>query len=143
MRKILFKGKRKDNGEWIEGYFGVFVGIPQIYVPFTEEQKKENEGHIFSQIGGLWYEVIPETVGQFTGMTDKNGKMIFEGDIISFTRYNALGYITSRIGKVCYGEDYPAFYIEATTGDTWCFSEIEDIKVIGNIHDNLELMKGE
>ena len=88
MREYLFQGKRVDNGEWITGYFGVFKGIPQIYVPFTEEEEKENEGHIFSAIGGLWYIVELESVGQCTGMnefvlTDESyNAPLFEGDII-------------------------------------------------------------
>lgn len=88
MREYLFHGKRVDNGEWVEGYLGVFKGKTQIYVPFTEAEEKENEGHIFSVIGGLWYVVEPESVGQYTGMhefvlTDetRNAKL-FEGDIV-------------------------------------------------------------
>ena len=88
MRDCLFCGKRVDNDEWVEGYFGIFKGVPQIYVPFTEEEEKENEGHIFSCIGGVWYTVIPETVGQYTGMNEfilTNGTCdapLFEGDIV-------------------------------------------------------------
>ena len=88
MREYLFRGKRIDNGEWVEGYFGVFKGIPQIYVPFTEEEEKENEGHIFSAIGGLWHTVVLESVGQYTGMTEfvfkdrSYNKPLFEGDIV-------------------------------------------------------------
>lgn len=88
MREMLFHGKRTDNGEWVEGYYGVFKGTSQIYVPFTEEEEKENEGHIFSAIGGLWHTVIPESVGQYIGITewvvaDKSfDQPLFEGDIV-------------------------------------------------------------
>lgn len=88
MREYLFCGKRVDNDEWVEGYFGIFKGVPQIYVPFTEEEEKENEGHIFSCIGGVWYTVIPETVGQYTGMnefvvSDRSfNRPLFEGNIV-------------------------------------------------------------
>ena len=88
MREYLFRGKRVDNGEWVTGYLGVFKGTSQIYVPFTEEEEKENEGHFLSAIGGLWHTVIPESVGQYTGMnefvvSDRSfNKPLFEGDIV-------------------------------------------------------------
>lgn len=88
MREYIFHGKRVDGGEWVEGYLGVFKGVPQIYVPFTEEEDKENEGHIFSAIGGLWHIVVPESVGQYTGFDEwmlddasRNAKL-YEGDIV-------------------------------------------------------------
>ena len=133
MREILFRGKRIDNGEFVYGYVGVFKGTTQIYVPFTEEEEKENEGHIFSVIGGLWHTVHHETIGQFTGLTDKNGKKIFEGDIVA----NAW-----ERGVVSYGE-FNCSCCDGVFG--WSFGnadirEYDGYEVIGNIHDNPDLL---
>ena len=130
MREILFRGKLSDEGGWIEGCYiqSVVKNSPFAYItpsfPNTPRQ------------------VYSITVGQYTGLTDKNGKKIFEGDIVSFKRVNALGYTTSRIGDVRYYDKLPIFYIMATTGDAWDWCDCEDIEVIGNIHDNPELLKG-
>ena len=62
MRDILFTGKRIDNGKWVEGYLGVFGDTTQIFVPFTDEEIKENQGHFLSAINGVWHIVDPETV---------------------------------------------------------------------------------
>lgn len=168
MREILFRGKRKDTGEWVYGYLGVFKGISQIYVPFTEEEEKENEGHIFSAIGGLWHTVSPETIGQYTGLsekTDKNGKKIFEGDIIRYAdegEYNM--YLESlecpedyegvdfsdlwTYDIVVYGiaVGYPAFDLNNHEWECNGLSNLGEsyqyfYEVIGNIHDNPELLK--
>ena len=130
MLEILFRGKRIDNGEFVYGYVGVFKGTTQIYVPFTEEEEKENEGHIFSAIGGLWYTVNPATVGQFTGLTDKNGKKIFEGDIVDVDgdvyacRWDEGNFEFGLVSKDV------SFGIAYATID----------QVIGNIHDNPDLL---
>lgn len=154
MREILFRGKRKDNGEWIEGYI----------VKLGKESFSDPERYGICNkaipIGGsaVCYnlkidEVIPETVGQFTGLTDKNDNKIFEGDIISA--------ITLDTGKeqtavVCFGnfidenngDEYIGFYIEfdgiKTTITQLAMEECKNrIEVIGNIYDNPELLKVE
>ena len=138
MRKILFRGKRLDNGEWLYGDLRqapYFDGDTATYI------MAPIPGSISSYIN---YPVDPSTVGQYTGLCDnKNGKKIFEGDIVKFTRINALGYTTRRTGDVRYYDKLPVFYIKATTGDAWDWCVCEDIEVIGNIHDNPELLEGE
>lgn len=71
-REILFKAKRLDNGEWVEGYYIGPVGVLDVH-----------EICDIHDITGTRVEVDPSTVCQYTGLTDKNGKKIFEGDIIS------------------------------------------------------------
>lgn len=152
MKDILFRGKRKDNGEWIEGYI----------VKLGKESFSDPERYGICNkaipIGGsaVCYnlkidEVIPETVGQYTGLTDKNGKKIFEGDII---RAIALDTGIECLAVVCFGnfidenndDEYIGFYIEfdgiKTTAAQLAMKECKDrIEVIGNIHDNPELLK--
>lgn len=124
MREILFRGKRVDNGEWIEGSL-ICVGLRR-FICFAEEY------HDPKDVYALSFEVMPETVGEYTGLTDKNGKKIFEGD---FIRSNSgRGYI----------EYYPndcAFDVVDDHGFLWLISEMSNIEVIGNIHDNPELLE--
>ena len=138
-REILFRGKLKDKdewiGEWIEGiycpcYWDLYmrrVEKPRIII--LSNKKKTD---------GLWREVIPETVGQYTGLKDKNGVRIFEGDIVSIAKYGGLIY------KVVY---VPCRYELVNSKGVNCFVldiyKSENIEVIGNIHDNPELLGGE
>ena len=123
MREILFRGKRIDNGEWVEGFLMKISSMPFILV-------QNPSGTV------LWFEVDPKTVGQFTGLTDKNGKKIFEGDILKYN--NKIGYV--NYSKGCFSvhdidsENNPAIDI--------VMFEYE-VEVIGNIHDNPELLEGE
>ena len=151
MREILFRGKRDNKDEWVCGYLGVFKDITQIFVPFTEEEEKENEGHFFSAIGGLWHTVIPETVGQYTGLTDRNGEKIFEGDIVK-EEYEVfvsartkekrirIGYVEYSSSPLCCG--YYAYFWNDKEKWRGNFGIHHCCEVIGNIHDNPELLKG-
>lgn len=139
MREILFRGKRVDNGEWVEGFY---VNVPEHY-----KQEMSGKSYIVSINNGLFMEVVPETVGQYTGLKGKNGKKIFEGDIV---RYRP-GYWRNSIQSVVeYCADkwnYPAFDLkdhdyEANGLQLAHMGEIE-LEVIGNIHDNPELLRGE
>lgn len=150
LREILFRGKRVDNGEWIcSGNLITFNqgnGEPNLLNFIPERNAKcvcthDEADNIIGFEDCLFAKVIPDTVGQYTGIDDRNGKKIFEGDIVSFTRINALGYTTKRVGTVKYYDKLPIFYIMATTGDAWDWVECGDIEVIGNIHDNPELLE--
>lgn len=142
MREILFRGKRIDNGEWVKGDL-----ISNLIYDGREKEKRI--GYIYFETGGEIhgtevYNVIPETVGQYTGLTDKNGKKIFEGDIISTDI--ARPYLIVEFRDGCFmcncndgGEDYYDIMLpilkEAQT--QYKYGEI-----IGNIHDNPELLEG-
>ena len=122
MREILFRGKRFDNDKWIEGCF--VKGYSGITWIFRDE---------FSDRSAIMPAVIPETIGQFTGLTDKNGKRIFEGDIVQFPKLygSGNGFIKYRFGE------FKAF------AQNLAYTIQENFEVIGNIHDNPELLKGE
>lgn len=150
MREILFRGKRVDNGEWVYGYYVKPThhwhehGIHDDWIIRTAFQN----GGYFTVVER--YAVVPETVGQFTDLTDKNGKKIFEGDIISAT---TLDTGEERRAVVCFGnfidenndDEYIGFFIEfdgiKTTITQLSMEECKNrIEVIGNIYDNKELI---
>ena len=116
MREILFRGKRVDNDEWIYGDL-LQHNEQTLIVTHSNENLEDN----FDE------NVQPETVGQFTGLKDKNGTKIFEGDVL---RYN------SGIAKVIY-EDY-MFMAESEGSeaiDEMFIYEWNNCEIIGNIHD--------
>lgn len=128
MREILFRGKRIDNGNWISG--SLFARIDDCYIiPLAVITSKSK--------------VDPETVGQYTGLTDTNGKRIFEGDVIKswqgkilavkFGQYRDDEEVVSGNGWYVSGE-----YGTLSFDERWGGHE-----VIGNIHDNPELLKGD
>ena len=136
MREILFRGKRVDNGEWIQGDIVQFPVHGVVRIVEQEPSYKDAE-------------VDSDTVGQYTGLTDKNGRKIFEGDIIH------LEYSQVFFGGVYFGE-----YTAEVSYKEGCFitdginngDEIEtplsgfdndEVEIIGNIHDNPELLGGE
>lgn len=135
MREILFRGKRKDNGEWVEGNYGEY---------YNGEKKVSCISNPKESISGsLCYDVILKTVGQYTGLTDKNGNKIFEGDIIS-TSSKLIGAVewNNTFAKyiVCYNQ-LSGNWFDFEGED--CFSVALDCVIIGNIHDNPELLEGD
>lgn len=122
MREVLFRGKRVDNGEWGYGY--AVKGNDKKYQMFIAA----SIGVGFFTGGIIAYEVIPETVGQFTGLTDKNGKKIFEGDIVESPQ--------GTQGVVEWQNAECAFLVNI--GDDWQTMDDCPYEVIGNIYDNKE-----
>lgn len=142
MREYLFRGKRLDNGEWVEGYYSA---------------SPAGNHYITYVCAGCAHpdKVYPETVGQYTGLKDKNGVKIFEGDVVEVR--NDYAFV------ICYGEYFPKFYCEAIkdsfgmvpdcmhiglfggsikTGEEVILTNCTHLyEIIGNIHDNPELLK--
>ena len=152
MREILFRGKRADNGEWIEGYYAKQSN----HACFAHELKYQH--FIFKDVcldfnlGGLQeFEIIPETVGQYTSLTDKNGVRIFEGDIVKCTdtindfEFNAVVEFGNPNGEYNWGYQLKFISGEESNFDILCWVDMEEtgayIEVIGNIHDSPELLE--
>lgn len=134
MREILFRGKRTYNGEWIEGHLiWCEDGRARIIPSHTDIFCYEMDESIIQTVA---HRVIPETVGQYTGLTDKNGAKIFEGDIISFE--------CSGCALITWDDDDARFVILYDENDKTDFSAFggEDVEIIGNIHDDHELLDG-
>lgn len=131
MREILFRGKSAYTGKWIEG-----VPVPLKINNYDTTQIAMVKYHNYEELENysLYSEdelVKPETIGQFTGLLDKNGKKIFEGDIIKTSIYYDIGcypHSDTEVFKVV----IPDIYRKRIDGA---------IEVIGNIHDNPELLK--
>ncbi len=151
MREILFRGKRAGNGEWVYGDLLQNVDCLKI----REQEKDIN--HIARS-----FEIIPETVGQYTGLTDKNGVKIFEGDIVKCSDGRLhivktgnfypehLYKLCSLFGEVCVGAEHIGLiygvYAECVSnefkGEHFIIPKKNVVEVIGHIHDNPELLKG-
>ena len=143
MREILFRGKRLDTGEWVQGFYSrVTDNWTPKNVHFITCFKDLSNGETI--LTGT-YSVDPATVGQFTGLTDKNGKKIFEGDIVRVDFHPEYIGIKSRpsyIGVVEYREGAFGIY-EKGKGTQYFFQHGLIKTVIGNIYDNPELLEGD
>lgn len=127
MREYLFRGKMIANGNWSEGNLLVTKQGCCITPDATV---------LYSNVA-----VNPETVGQYTGMKDKNGKRIFEGDIIDFSdRSYSDGYGVVRYDAE--GTEFEFVYDDHYEGLGRCYYP-EDVEVIGNIYDNPNLVRGD
>ena len=123
MREVLFRGKRSDNGKWVKGYLYItHIGAHEIGSYDAE-----------INIERFTFDVIPETVGQYTGLTDKNGVRIFEGDIVDYISSDVIG--NPKTGTI--------IVEDMTDYDTMIYlNHSEELQIIGNIHDNPDILKG-
>ncbi len=152
MREILFRGKSAEDGKWFTGQLLHFKSpVSEKELNIVVEGCEWDDSNEWFNIGRR-AKVVPETVGQYTGLTDKNGKKIFEGDIINSGSYE---FLVSH-GKCggCNNTDnygYIGFYLKPVNEETKLHMRYglrDDIcyyteaEVIGNIHDNPELLKG-
>ena len=135
MREILFKGKRADNGEWVEGYYSYSPEIDKHMITTSDL------AHPYGTNLGF-YKVIPETVGQYTGLTDKNGRKIFEGDIVEGN--SEYFTYTHPYGKVVYDGGQYLISFDDVLEDIECLGAwANDVKIIGNIYDKPRAAGGE
>lgn len=156
MREILFRGKRLDNGKWIEG---CLINLDEdsghvLIVPLYHHASTMSVSRIIEYTSAY---VNPKTVGQFTGLTDKNGTKIFEGDILEYNdgydyfkgevvfengafgvgSYEVIGFSSGCCDN--FADVWQLFWNQEVTDEP----ELYYCKLIGNIHDNPELLKGE
>lgn len=139
MREILFRGKRVDNGEWVYGVpiKKALVGSHDGYYPKIIPECDGRHQTVYSTA------IEEETVGQYTGLRDKNGTRIFEGDVLSGHLDDLFPKDESRYEVVWY--DY-GWHIKSSDG---IFDTMEQnwinmfLEVIGNIHDNKNLLKNQ
>lgn len=149
MREILFRGKCVFDNEWVEGFYyqAKLCRYDKelchyITIPHPETDGRPSDHTI----------VRPETVGQFTGLTDKNGKKVFDGDILKFTDtnddYEWIGRVEFGNPNAEYNWGFQLVYIEGVKPNTdiLCWFDMEETgafaEIIGNIYDNPELLGG-
>lgn len=156
MREVLFRGKDKDDGSWYEGYYLQLHDTTHCCMPSDKSDEanrlnKENEHHyiVFERMTDwglpnkhLRAEVDPSTVCQYTGLTDKNGRKIFEGDIVKTSQYGV------DDGKVHNFAGFDIFSVEFSDGgfclkNKWRRFNLRpqiDFELCGNIFGNPELI---
>ena len=151
MREILFRGKRLDNGDWVEGY--LYEHEPPLVGIVSEKDEPEASKWFIARTGFAdWnmprpvelVEVDPSTVGQYTGLKDKNGERIFEGDVLK--RYYDDLYADDAVIEhvVWFNNGWCANDVTNMTYEAYSIFKDDVIpyaEIIGNIHDNPEFLK--
>lgn len=145
MRQILFRGKRMDNSEWVKGSLISFDDNGRAILPSKSKAFAPRGGTCFCS--NEFFLVDSDTVGQYTGLTDKNGRQIFEGDILQSTPNRIQD--GSQRWKVefldgCFSLNLSPFLRKENISSKILLCEdsiyLYDMKVIGNVHDNPELL---
>lgn len=153
MREILFRAKRVDNGEWVEGFYGQFHNRPKVQEENSHQIFEPSEYAYFcgSCVGGLWHIILPETLGQFTGLTDKNENKIFEGDIVQWGMDGEEFFVRKGIVEIAPDIQFKCINMKDHLKRNAVFHygnfAYQDtrhyVEVIGNIYDNPELLEAE
>ena len=136
MREILFRGKRVDNCEWVCGYY-VYDKLYDSHIIAVNEPTG-GDGYIEPNYYLAFVNVLKNTVGQFTGLTDKNGVKIFEGDLFEWTSKDIDGSLMRQVdvvrwadgGRFVCGKDYECLIRYLQFDPSY-----ENLELIGNIHD--------
>lgn len=165
LREILFRGKRVDNGEWVEGFYSQLpkpsLGATIItngdlcaedvadYIIVNQCKQHSNFSNAFplEVVECEYYEIDPETLCQYTGLKDKNGNRIWENDIVLCKKYIGGNFVDYCIEYGYVEMKYGAFGIHRLNPDAYYrpfkdWLEDYEYEVIGNIFDNPELLKG-
>lgn len=134
-REVKFRGKRVDNGEWVYG--SLLISEPQ-------EKSLEPLHYFICPLDKGYHRVIPETIGQYTGLHDKNGKEVYEGDIIQFNDGIVINKSNTHKSAVKWVDELGGFYIHADcigyyqVNPSQC--KMYHFEVIGNVFEDPELI---
>jgi uncharacterized phage protein (TIGR01671 family) len=160
MKEHIIRGKRKDTGEWVYGYYVMADDTRYIFTGKTGFSQAA-PGHVLMYRDFVRFEVVPETAGEYTSLKDNNGVKIFEGDIVQFTYWWFDGYENDSIltGEIIYLPRFMSFGLRGVKNADWirhiggeegssdtvpfavlAFDEA-DFEVIGNIHDNKNFLE--
>ena len=144
MREILFRAKRIDDGEWVEGYYAMMGkgNLIRHYIvqncALTGLFEDPEDNMYFNDV-----EIDPETLCQYTGKTDETGKKIYDKDIVGFIDLTSTesGYSESScLGEVIWSKEECCFHVtNRLSAESW--EVLDECKVVGNVFDDKELLE--
>lgn len=140
--RYLFRGKRKDNGEWVTGQYvkGLDMYDKEVHLIFEPTTMFYSSGETDG-----WSEIDPSTICQCTGLKDKNGKLIWENDIVAYwDTYSTESGLSEAdcIGKVLWDDETMSFQVTNRLSAE-SYEVLDECSVIGNVFDNKELLESE